>query len=419
METAFGWTLQGMEPTSSVATYLTSTGVMRVGVATEPDEISPQLRSFWELEHPGIVDDAQPTGKDDNVRRAFEENIAHKHGRYEVTPPRRENAADLTDINSTTEPLMNLEDHSSLTRVRRVTTWVRLFIQNCRSQSKLTGELMAEEVADAEMIWKRVCQLDTFRNDVRALRAARLLDRGSSVIGLSPFLAADGIMRVGGRLHFGTEENGIIRRNTYTWVAPTSHPAAVRCLSAMLTHRCRATAGLPPPPSARIMLVRGHSQLKYSFCCSNRSDSSRRMKKPTNTNFFRIRRIVVDMPERSKTLSSNRRTLWLARINGADLDPQKPNLLVCGADFVTGTPSDFFDSTNPDWAPSLHLGYSIRQADADRYERSELRWQRKRGAEAAELAAPEQPCGVAAAVPDVPPSPQQAEEVDAREEETG
>ncbi|KAH7959681.1 hypothetical protein HPB49_013038 [Dermacentor silvarum] len=112
--------------------------------------------------------------------------------------------------------------------------------------------------------------------------------------------------------------------------------------------------------------------------CYNRSDSSRRKNKPTNTNFFRISRIVVDRCERSKTLSTNRRTLWLARINRADLDPQNPNLRVCGAHFVTGTPSDFFDSTNPDWAPSLHLGYSIRQAGADRYERSELRRQRKR-----------------------------------------
>ncbi|KAH7979169.1 hypothetical protein HPB49_008551 [Dermacentor silvarum] len=117
------------------------------------------------------------------------------------------------------------------------------------------------------------------------------------------------------------------------------------------------------------------------FCsvvgCCNRSDSSRR-KKPTNTNFFQIPRIVVDRCERSKTLSTNRRTLCLARNNRADMDPQNPNLRVCGVHFMTGTPSDFFDSTNPDWAPSLHLGYSIRQTDADRYERSEQRRQRKR-----------------------------------------
>ncbi|KAH7974834.1 hypothetical protein HPB49_020260 [Dermacentor silvarum] len=104
--------------------------------------------------------------------------------------------------------------------------------------------------------------------------------------------------------------------------------------------------------------------------CSNRSDSSRQ-KKPTNTNFFRIPRIVVDRCKRSKTLSTSRHTLWLARINRADMDPQNPNLRVGGAHFGT--------ARNPDWAPSLHLGYSIRQADADRYERSEQRRQIKTG----------------------------------------
>ncbi|KAH7973651.1 hypothetical protein HPB49_003512 [Dermacentor silvarum] len=129
-------------------------------------------------------------------------------------------------------------------------------------------------------------------------------------------------------------------------------------------------------------IVQGYNMVFCSVVgCSNSSDSSRRKKKPTNTNFFRIPRIVVDRCERSKTLSTNRRTLWLARINPADLDPQNPNLCVCvgGANFVTGTPSDFFDSTNTDWASSLHLGYSIRHADANRYERSELRRQRKTG----------------------------------------
>ncbi|XP_070395473.1 uncharacterized protein [Dermacentor albipictus] len=78
IETAFGWTLQGTESTSSGATFLTSTGVMRVGVTTAPDEIS---RQFWDLEHLGIVDDAQLTAKDDSVLQAFEETITQKNGR--------------------------------------------------------------------------------------------------------------------------------------------------------------------------------------------------------------------------------------------------------------------------------------------------------------------------------------------------
>ncbi|XP_070385218.1 uncharacterized protein [Dermacentor albipictus] len=100
METAFGWTLHGTESTSSVATFLTSTGVMRVGVTTAPDEISRQLKSFWDLEHIGIVDDAQLTTKDDSVLRAFEETITQKNGRYQVALPWKENASDLTDNKS-------------------------------------------------------------------------------------------------------------------------------------------------------------------------------------------------------------------------------------------------------------------------------------------------------------------------------
>nr|XP_054933975.1 uncharacterized protein LOC129388030 [Dermacentor andersoni] len=100
METAFGWTSQGTESTSSVATFLSSTGVMRVGVTTAPDEISRQLRSFWQLEHLGIVNDTQLTAKEDSVLRAFEETITQKNGRYQVALPWKENASDLTDNKS-------------------------------------------------------------------------------------------------------------------------------------------------------------------------------------------------------------------------------------------------------------------------------------------------------------------------------
>ncbi|KAL1439579.1 hypothetical protein MTO96_010108 [Rhipicephalus appendiculatus] len=63
------------------------------------------------------------------------------------------------------EPLMDLENYSSSTRVLRVTAWVRRFIQNTRCQSRLTGELTAgelgrrgkalEENLPIRKIWKR------------------------------------------------------------------------------------------------------------------------------------------------------------------------------------------------------------------------------------------------------------------------
>ncbi|KAH7953550.1 hypothetical protein HPB49_010071 [Dermacentor silvarum] len=88
---------------------------MRVGVTTEPDEITRQRRSFWEQEHLGIVEDAQLTTKDDNVLRVFGETIVHKSGRYKVTLLWRENASDLADNKSTAS-------HTRAHRVRRTAT---------------------------------------------------------------------------------------------------------------------------------------------------------------------------------------------------------------------------------------------------------------------------------------------------------
>ncbi|KAH7978524.1 hypothetical protein HPB49_005800 [Dermacentor silvarum] len=90
-----------------------------------------------------------------------------------------------------------------------------------------------------------------------------------------------------------------------------------------------------PLPGHCLLTAASVSSHRVVVGCSNHSDSSRRKKKPTNTNFFRIPRIVVDRYERSKTLSTNQGTLWLARNNRADLDLQNPNLRVCGAHFVT------------------------------------------------------------------------------------
>ncbi|XP_077518758.1 uncharacterized protein LOC144128859 [Amblyomma americanum] len=78
-------------------------------------------------------------------------------------------------------------------------------------------------------------------------------------------------------------------------------------------------------------------------------------------------------------------------------------------------PAVLVDNTNPDWAPSLHLGYRTRRVGSDRHDRSQQRRQRKRCSETS-MTGSEEPCDVAAPVPDVPPPPHQAEEVDAGEE---
>ncbi|XP_075553439.1 uncharacterized protein LOC142586060 isoform X3 [Dermacentor variabilis] len=56
-------------------------------------------------------------------------------------------------------------------------------------------------------------------------------------------------------------------------------------------------------------------------------------------------------------MSSRRRALWLSRIRRKDLDELATHYRVCGAHFITGRPAYLMDEANPDWAPSLNIGY--------------------------------------------------------------
>ncbi|KAH7966761.1 hypothetical protein HPB49_019275 [Dermacentor silvarum] len=77
---------------------------------------------------------------------------------------------------------------------------------------------------------------------------------------------------------------------------------------------------------------------------ANAGKSSSR-KESANTNLFRLPKVVEWQDERTKALSSKRRSLWLARIKRADLKGDLPNIRVCGAhlvDAVTAAPARAF-----------------------------------------------------------------------------
>ncbi|XP_049527542.1 uncharacterized protein LOC125947190 [Dermacentor silvarum] len=90
--------------------------------------------------------------------------------------------------------------------------------------------------------------------------------------------------------------------------------------------------------------------------------------------------------DRTRTLNAKRRSLWLARLRRADLDTNRADIRVCGAHFVSGRPSKLWEETNPDWAPSLLLGYGSRHADPARYDRAKRRRLQKDEADAASAA---------------------------------
>ena len=89
-------------------------------------------------------------------------------------------------------------------------------------------------------------------------------------------------------------------------------------------------------------------------CAKNRSNAPKE-------GFFRLPN-MVNTDETSQKLPRQRRDIWLSRINRKDLTP--PQLAeknstqhVCGSHFILGRPAALFEPSNPDWAPSLNLGY--------------------------------------------------------------
>ena len=94
-----------------------------------------------------------------------------------------------------------------------------------------------------------------------------------------------------------------------------------------------------------------------NFCavsdCSNRADKNK------EKSFYRLPAIITHQGAETETLSTRRRREWLAAIRRKDIKKQNYQYTrVCSDHFITGSPSSLYDSTNPDWVPSLNLGHT-------------------------------------------------------------
>ena len=135
----------------------------------------------------------------------------------------------------------------------------------------------------------------------------------------------------------------------------------------------------------RVMMV-------ISYCvvsCTNRHS------KEDNRLFFVIPKVITHQGLDAKQLSERRRTAWLAKINRKDWVPGSGSR-VCSDHFVSSKPADLFNQTNPDWVPTLKLGYSSIEPDGSRHERLEERRKRFRDVDTAhtllELNQGKRPC---------------------------
>ena len=79
-----------------------------------------------------------------------------------------------------------------------------------------------------------------------------------------------------------------------------------------------------------------------------------------NAGFFRLPSIVTT-DKRSEELSRNRRSQWLSKINRKNLTACKlaeknSTLYVYGKHFINGKPSALYETTDPNWIPTINLG---------------------------------------------------------------
>ncbi|XP_037502715.2 uncharacterized protein LOC119377213 [Rhipicephalus sanguineus] len=129
------------------------------------------------------------------------------------------------------------------------------------------------------------------------------------------------------------------------------------------------------------------------FGCRARSKSAKRAScDGTDVGLHSLPKIITRQCERTRILSEKRRGLWLASINRKDLKNLE-NVRVCGRHFITGRPSQLMDDSNPDWAPTQHLGHGSDRpvTDVARFKRSKERSKKKERAIAAASVAVQHP----------------------------
>lgn len=85
----------------------------------------------------------------------------------------------------------------------------------------------------------------------------------------------------------------------------------------------------------------------------------------TQKSFFRLPAEIKKGPELKVKLSYLRRKKWIIAIRRSDLtETKKKYLWICEDHFLSGKPSGIFDLDNPDWVPSLNMGYKCKPKDS-------------------------------------------------------
>nr|XP_033189843.1 uncharacterized protein LOC117156692 [Bombus vancouverensis nearcticus]XP_033191415.1 uncharacterized protein LOC117157482 [Bombus vancouverensis nearcticus] len=125
----------------------------------------------------------------------------------------------ITLQTSTPTDLQILERFSSFPLLTRVVAYCLRFANNTRQHSRRGGQLTIEELDQATCRVIRLLQKTAFPTEMQDLRATSPPSKSNRLISLSPFLDAEGIIRVGGRL----AHSGLRYEQKHLAVLPPQH----------------------------------------------------------------------------------------------------------------------------------------------------------------------------------------------------
>ena len=115
-----------------------------------------------------------------------------------------QNATTLLSTIVTSTWYLEPKRFSSWSRLTRIQAWVYRFLDNCRmpTDMRISGELMPEEIEDAEIQIIKKAQREVFQDEYLALSRGTELPRNSKLLRLNPKLDKDGIVLSDGRLKY-------------------------------------------------------------------------------------------------------------------------------------------------------------------------------------------------------------------------
>ncbi|KAB0795655.1 hypothetical protein PPYR_12494 [Photinus pyralis] len=112
---------------------------------------------------------------------------------------------------SDAEEFEMFDKFSSFSKLQRVLAYVNRFISNCKVSLafRISGSLTTDELQHSSNLLVKICQRESFPNEIKQLLTKNKLKAKSNILSLNPFLDEFQLLRVGGRIR-NSEYNSLL-----------------------------------------------------------------------------------------------------------------------------------------------------------------------------------------------------------------